>query len=42
MGLSTEERSVIVGHEIEKARNTYADVLFFVNEERWEACCRTL
>ena len=37
MGLNDEERSVIVNLEIEKANNTYSDVLFFINEERWEA-----
>lgn len=30
MGLNDEERSVIVNLEIEKANNTYSDVLFFI------------
>ncbi|MBQ7451868.1 MAG: HEPN domain-containing protein [Prevotella sp.] len=42
MGLNDEERSVIVNLEIEKANNTYSDVLFFINEERWEAAANRL
>lgn len=42
MGLNDEERSVIVNLEIEKANNTYSDVLFFIKEERWEAAANRL
>ena len=42
MGLNDEERSVIVNLEIEKANNTYSDVLFFINEKRWEAAANRL
>lgn len=42
MGLNDEERSVIVNLEIEKANNTYSDVLFFINEGRWEAAANRL
>ena len=42
MGLNDEERSVIVNLEIEKANNTYSDVLFFISEERWEAAANRL
>ena len=42
MSLSESERSIIVNRELEKAERTFDDVLFCMQEQKWEAAANRL
>lgn len=42
MSLSESERSIIVKRELEKAERTFDDVLFCMQEQKWEAAANRL
>ncbi|MBQ8655480.1 MAG: HEPN domain-containing protein [Prevotella sp.] len=42
MSLSKEERQIVVNREMEKAQNTFDDMLFCAKEGKWEAAANRL